>query len=63
MRLEVEEGLHGGPFTSGGPGNDTVSEEVKHVRVLCNRKVPFKSEFLRASLFTSGHDPRIANSP
>lgn len=43
MRLEVEEGLHGGPFTSGGPGNDTVSEEVKHVRVLCNRKVPFKS--------------------
>ena len=31
-----------------------MSKEVKHVRALCNRKVPFKSEFLLASLFTSG---------
>lgn len=32
---------------------DIVSDEIKHVRVLCNWMVPFKSEFLLASFFTS----------
>lgn len=31
---------------------DTVSDVIKRARVLCNRKVPFKSGFLQLSLFT-----------